>query len=160
MTKSIAVTVAAAGAAAALFGGGAAGAQDGPRTISVISVEQRCRGADNGRRGDSVGGSRRGGCGDLDVCRGNLRDAATRATAGRAHWTRLYLGSTRAGSDCTATVKLRGGTLQAAGVLSHTSTRSTWAISGGTGSYAGARGTIDLRALTPTRTAATITLLP
>jgi hypothetical protein len=152
MTKSIAVTVAAAGAAAALFGGGAAGAQDGPRTISVISVEQSCRGADNGRRGDSVG--------DLDVCRGKLRDAATRATAGRAHWTCLYLGSTRAGSDCTATVKLRGGTLQAAGVLSHTSTRSTWAISGGTGSYAGARGTIDLRALTPTRTAATITLLP
>jgi hypothetical protein len=91
MTKSIAVTVAAAGAAAALFGGGAAGAQDGPRTISVISVEQSCRGADNGRRGDSVG--------DLDVCRGKLRDATT-------------------------------------------------------------RGTIRLRALTPTRTAATIMLLP
>jgi hypothetical protein len=152
LTKSIAVTVVAAGAAAALFGGGAAGAQDGPRTIDLISVEQHCAGADNGRRGDSLG--------DLDACRGKLRDAATGAAAGRAHWTCVYLGSTRAGSDCTAVVKLRGGTLQAAGALSHTSTNSEWAITGGTGSHAGARGTVRLRQLSESRTAATITLLP
>ena len=67
--------------------------------------------------------------------------------------------TTRAGSDCSAVVSPRGGTLQAAGVLSHTSPRSEWAITGGTGRYAGARGTAELRQASPTRTKAVITLL-
>jgi hypothetical protein len=141
----------AAAAAAALAGAGAAGAQDAPQTLELVSVEQRCATADNGRRGDSLG--------DLLACRGRLRDAAGRE-AGRTHWTCTYLGSERAGEDCMATVNLAGGTLQLAGVLSHTSPRSTWAIAGGTGGYAGARGTAELRQLSATRTAATITLLP
>jgi hypothetical protein len=152
VTKPIAAAVATAAAVALLTAGAGANAQNGPRTIDVISVEQHCGGADNGRRGASLG--------DLDACRGRLRDAAGNAAAGRAHWTCLYLGSTRKGSDCTALVRLRGGTLQAAGVLSHTSPRSVWAITGGTGAYAGARGTIQLRQLSAKRTAATITLLP
>ena len=135
-----------------LAGTGAAGAQDGSRTIELTSIEQHCASADNGRRGDSLG--------DLDACRGKLRAARSGAAAGRAHWTCVYLGSEGAGSDCSAVVKLHGGTLQAAGVLSHTSPRSTWAITGGTGTHAGARGTVRLRQLSPTRTAATITLLP
>ena len=110
-----------------------------------------CATADNGRRGESLA--------DLDACRGLLRDAQG-DRAGRAHWTCVYLGSTRAGSDCSSVVTLRGGTLQAAGVLSHTSTRSEWAVTGGTGRYAGARGTVALRQASPTRTRATITLLP
>jgi hypothetical protein len=152
LTKPIAVTVIAAGMAAALFGGGAAGAQGGARTIELISVEQHCATADNGRRGESLG--------DLDACRGKLRDAGIGAPAGRAHWNCVYLGSTRAGSDCSAVVGLRGGTLQTAGVLSHTSVTSNWAITGGTGAYAGARGTVRLTQRSATRTAATITLLP
>lgn len=153
MTKSIAVAAATAAAVAALTAGGAgAGAQAGARTIDLISVEQHCGGADNGRRGPSLG--------DLDACRGHLRDAGSNAVAGRAHWTCVYLGSTRKGSDCSAVVRLRGGTLQAAGVLSHTSASSTWAVTGGTGGYAGARGTVQLRQLSAKRTAATVTLLP
>lgn len=152
MYKPIAVTLVATGLAAALFGGGAAGAQDSARTIELISVEQHCGGADNGRRGDSFG--------DLDACRGVLRDAGSEAAAGRVHWTCLYLGSTRAGSDCTAVIRLRGGVLLAAGPLSHMRPTSAWAITGGTGSYAGARGTVGLRQLSETRTAATIALLP
>ena len=148
-----ATAVAAAGiAVAALAGGGGAAAQDGARTLRLVSVEQRCATADNGRRGE--------GLGDLDACRGVLREADGGARAGRAHWTCVYLGSTSAGSDCTAVVTLPGGTLQAAGALSHTSGASTWAITGGTGSHAGVRGTVRLRQLSATRTAATISLLP
>ena len=152
MRTWIAIAVAVAGAgAAALLGGGPAGAQDGPRVLRLTSVEQHCATADNGRRGESLA--------DLDACRGVLRNADGER-AGRAHWTCVYLGSTRAGSDCSAVVSLRGGTVQAAGVLSHMSRRSTWAITGGTGRYAGARGTAALRQVSPTRTAAVLTLLP
>jgi hypothetical protein len=152
LTKSIAAAVLAASVAALTVAGAGASAQPGAQTIDLISVEQHCGGADNGRRGASLG--------DLDACRGRLRDAASGAAAGRAHWTCLYLGSTRAGSDCTAVVRLRGGTLQAAGVLSHTSPKSVWAITGGTGAYAGARGTVRLRQVSQRRTAATVTLVP
>lgn len=149
----IAVAAAAAtGIAAALAGGGGAEAQDGQRTLRLVSVEQRCATADNGRRGESLG--------DLGACRGALRAADGGAPAGRAHWTCVYLGSTRAGSDCTAVVTLPGGTLQSAGVLSHTSRTSTWAITGGTGEHSGARGSVRLEQLSATRTAATISLLP
>lgn len=82
------------------------------------------------------------------ACRGALR-GSTGGRVGRAHWTCFYLGTERAGSDCSASVSLSGGTLQLAGVLSQTNPRSTWAVTGGTGRYAGARGT-----------AAAITLLP
>ena len=152
MRTWIGIGVAAAGAlAAALAGGGLAGAQEAPQVLRLTSVEQSCATADNGRRGESLA--------DLDACRGSLRNADG-APAGRAHWTCVYLGSTRAGSDCSAVVTLSGGTLQAAGVLSHTSRRSEWAITGGTGRYAGARGTATLRQASPTRTRAVITLLP
>jgi hypothetical protein len=57
-------------------------------------------------------------------------------------------------------VKLSGGTLQAAGWLSHTSVENDWAITGGTGAYAGAHGTVHLRQVSNTRTAVTLTLLP
>jgi hypothetical protein len=157
MKQRIALTVVAAGAAAAVAvaaaGGGGARAQDaGPRTLALVAHEQRCASADSGRRGDSLG--------DLNACRGTLRDARTAAPAGRAHWTCLYLGSERLGDDCSAVVTLRGGTLQAAGTLSHTSERSEWAITGGTGDHAGAGGSVVLEQLSATRTAATITLVP
>ena len=47
-----------------------------------------------------------------------------------------------------------------AGVLSHTSPVSTWAVIGGTGAYASARGTAEVRQLSATRTAVTVVLLP
>lgn len=154
MRKWIALSTRGAAAAAmalALAGGGAAGAQEGPQTIAMTAVEQHCASADNGRRGDSLG--------DILACRGALRDnSGTRA--GRAHWTCVFLGTERAGEDCFATVALNGGTLQLAGVLNHLSPRSTWAVTGGTGTYAGARGSVELRQRSPTRTGVVVTLLP
>ena len=81
---------------AALAGVSAAGAQDSPRTIELVSVEQRCGTADNGRRGDSLG--------DLLACRGSLRG---RTAAGRSRPLDLRVPRRRApGEDCTATVNL------------------------------------------------------
>ena len=154
MSKWIALPSGAAAAAAvalALAGGGSAGAQDAPQTIALTAVEQHCASADNGRRGDSVG--------DILACRGALRDSSG-SRAGRAHWTCVFLGTERAGEDCVGTVALKGGTIQLAGVLNHMSPRSTWAVTGGTGTYAGARGSAALRQLSPTRTGAVLTLLP
>ena len=148
MTKSI-IALAAVTAAVAVATN--AGAQAGSRTIALTVVETHCGDANVGARDESLG--------DLSACRGTLRDHAG-ALAGRIHWTCLYLGTTRRGSDCTAQVKFHGGSLQAAGWLSHTSAENDWAITGGTGTYAGARGTVHLRQIGHTRTATTITLLP
>jgi hypothetical protein len=150
MKRWIGTGLAAGALAAAIGAGGPASAQDGPEVLRLTSVEQHCATADNGRRGESLG--------DLTACRGVLRNE-NGARVGRAHWTCTYLGSTKRGDDCSAVVNLSGGTLQAAGVLNHTSPRSEWAITGGTGRYAGARGTATLRQASPTRTTAVITLL-
>src|SRR4051812_31588939 len=76
MRNLIAVTaMAATGTTAALLAGvGGAGAQESPSTLRLVSVEQRCANADNGRRGESLG--------DLGACKGALRQAAGGARAG------------------------------------------------------------------------------
>jgi hypothetical protein len=133
--------------AAVAAGSGLAGAQTAPRTLKLQAVEQGCAGVDVGKRGDSLG--------DQTFCRATLRGDAS----GRAHWDCTYLGTEPRGEDCTAHAELPGGTLQMAGRLSHTSAASTWAVVGGTGSYAGARGSTEVRQLSATRTAVTISLL-
>jgi hypothetical protein len=133
--------------AAVAAGSGLAGAQTAPKTLKLEAVEQGCGGVDVGKRGDSLG--------DETFCRATLRGDA----AGRAHWDCVYLGTEPRGEDCTAHAELPGGTLQMAGRLSHTSPASTWAVVGGTGAYAGARGTAEVRQLSATRTAVTVVLL-
>jgi hypothetical protein len=128
--------------------GGLASAQGGSRTIAVQAVEQGCGGVDVGKKGDSLG--------DMTFCRAKVRGDS----AGRANWDCIYLGTEPRGEDCTAHAELAGGTLQMAGRLSHTSASSTWAVTGGTGAYAGARGSLEVRQLSATRTAVTFTLLP
>jgi hypothetical protein len=137
--------------AVAAAGGAIAPAAGPPRTLEVVSVEQQCVDVDVGRKGASAG--------DQVVCHGTLRDAASSASAGRVRWTCAYLWSEQAGFDCTGLVSLSGGTLQLAGALSSTSAISDWAVVGGTGAYAGSRGSVRLRQLSARRTAATISLL-
>jgi hypothetical protein len=140
--------VGAAVLAGSAMGGGWAAAQGGGRSIKVEAIEQGCGGVDVGKKGD--------GLGDMTFCRATLRGDS----AGRAHWDCVYLGTEPRGEDCTAHAELAGGTLQMAGRLSHTSASSTWAVTGGTGGYSGARGTAEVRQLSATRTAVTFTLLP
>jgi hypothetical protein len=137
-------------AAAIAATAGLAGAQAAPGQLELVAVEQGCRGVDAGRHGDSLG--------DETYCRATLRQAG--APAGHAHWDCVYLGRESRGEDCTAQAQLAGGTLQMAGVLSHTRARSTWAITGGTGVYAAARGSAAIQQLSATRTAVTIALQP
>jgi hypothetical protein len=137
--------------ALAAAGGTIAPAASPPRTLDVVSVEQQCANVDVGRKGASTG--------DQVVCHGVLHDAASNASAGHVRWTCAYLWSERAGFDCTGQASLAGGTLQLAGALSSTSAVSEWAVVGGTRAYAGVRGTVRLRQLSATRTAATISLL-
>jgi Dirigent-like protein len=140
------------GAVAVVGAGGAIAPAAGPaRTLDVVSVEQQCVNVDVGRKGASTG--------DQVVCHGVLRDAASNASVGHVRWTCAYLWSERAGFDCTGLASLDGGTLQLAGALSSTSAVSEWAVVGGTKAYAGSRGTVRLRQLSATRTAATISLL-
>jgi hypothetical protein len=131
---------------AALALAGHAGAQSAPTQLQLTAVGQGCKNADVGRHGESIG--------DETFCRATLHGTV----AGHVHWDCAYLGTERRGEDCTAHADLAGGTLQMAGVLSHTTTRSTWAVTGGTGVYAGARGTAALRQLSAMRTAVTIAL--
>jgi hypothetical protein len=137
-------------AAAVAATAGHAGAQSPPAQLQLVAAEQGCAGVDVGRHGDSLG--------DETYCRAALRH--TGAMVGHVHWDCIYLGTEARGEDCGAHADLAGGTLEMAGVLSHTSTRSTWAVTGGTGAYAGAHGTAALRQLSATRTAVTIALQP
>ena len=124
-------------------------AQSGrPTTLNLTVSEQRCRPVDDGRRGDSIG--------DRNFCAGLLSGDER----GRVRWTCTYQGSERLGDHCTASVTLRRGTLEAAGPLSHTKPSSTWAVTGGTGDLAGARGVVELTQRSATRVEARVTLLP
>jgi hypothetical protein len=77
---------------------------------------------------------------------------------GARYWC-AFLGSEQAGSERTALARLSGGTLMLARRLSQTSAVSDWAVIGGTGTYAGARGSARLRQTAGTKSAVTITLL-
>jgi hypothetical protein len=151
-TVSIAAMAAvalAAGATAAHSRPQAAGGPGGP--LSLVAVEQDCGGADLPPRDGSPG--------DITMCRGLLRQRASGAAAGSAAWFCPYIGTERAGWLCTAVASLRDGDLELAGRLSHLSARSTWAITGGTGRYADARGTAVLRQIDDKHTAVTIRLI-
>jgi hypothetical protein len=147
-TRLLAAAVAAAAGIAILAA--TSDAQDpagGPATLNLTVSEQRCTPVDDGRRGDSLG--------DRNFCAGTLRGDET----GRVRWTCTYQGTERLGDHCTASVALRRGTLEAAGPLSHTRPQSTWAVIGGTGGLAGARGTVELTQRSATRVEARVTLL-
>lgn len=120
-------------------------------TLSLVAVEQHCGGADLPPRDGSPG--------DINMCRGRLQVAGTKQRAGRAAWFCPYTGAERDGDVCTAVASLHGGDITLAGRLSHTSATSTWAVTGGTGNYAGARGTAVLRPVNAHKTAVTISLL-
>jgi hypothetical protein len=119
--------------------------------LSLVAVEQQCGGGDL----PPIDGSP----GDIDMCHGHLRRPGTDANVGNAAWFCPYIGTERAGSLCTAVASLRDGDIEMAGRLSHLSARSTWAITGGTKSYSGARGTVTVRQIDDTHTAVTIRLI-
>jgi hypothetical protein len=132
----VAVTLAALVLAAA----GALAARGGTATQSlrIVATQHDFSEIDNGKKGMSAG----------DVFVFSERLAAGGKNMGSDHIVCTYTGAWPTATDfCRALFKLPGGTLVAEGA----SARGpfTVAITGGTGSYAGARGTIRA---TPTKT--------
>jgi hypothetical protein len=139
-------------AAGALVAASGSPARQAPQRLALLASDQHCAAVDAGHRRDHLGA--------LTTCAATVRPQAGGAAIGRARWLCTYLGSQSAGDDCVATVRLANGTLRLSGPLSHTSARSTWVVAGGTGSFAGARGTTAIRQIDDDRTAATVDLLP
>ena len=119
-------------------------------TLSLVAIEQQCGGADLPPSDGSPG--------DVTMCRARLQTADKHTRAGVAAWYCPYTGSERFGDVCTAVASLRGGDITLAGRLHHTSATSTWAVTGGTGTHATARGTAQVKQLSDTKTAVTIRL--
>jgi hypothetical protein len=90
---------------------------------------------DNGKKGESVGDS-------FISTAVKLRDPATRAPAGRLD----ILGTiaSRRADFVAITAHVHGGTIQVNGVMRHTTTPHLLPVTGGTGNYANARGTLEL----------------
>jgi hypothetical protein len=121
-----------------------------PTKLSIVAVGQVCGGADLPPADGSPG--------DVLECRARLQTAKGHKSAGRAAWHCGYTGSEAYGDVCTAVASLRHGDLTLAGFLSHKSATSTWSITGGTGAYATARGSVEVKQLSETKTAVTIHL--
>ena len=142
-STSVLLTAAAALAAASITaaarpdaGPAQAGAPTG--TLELLEREGRARFVDH----PPVGGRRRPpSLGDELVITGVDRDPATGARAGRSSMTCTLLGAS--GLDCRGTLVLRDGQIAVQGVAGD-APPATVAVVGGTGRYAGARGTMTV----------------
>jgi len=138
-----------AAAGAALDDSAAAPAVDSPRTIELaVGRSAKDTFVDTGRKGESVG--------DDFISTGvRLRDPATHDRVGRIDLLGT-IASERA-EFITITTRLNDGTIQVSGVMRHHESPVLLAVTGGTGSYANARGTLALNEGTKR---ATFSLLP
>lgn len=130
--KRLILIIATAGTLAALVG--AAGAQS-PTTLELVQLERDTRGGfvDNPPR-------RRESAGDIFTVRGRVRDTAGKAV-GSAQAEFIQTGPRSA--QGSATFSVGGGRIMIAGALAGRGD-DTLAITGGTGSYAGASGTVEV----------------
>src|SRR4051812_8364940 len=120
-----------------------------PQTIELtVGRSAKDTFVDNGKHGESIG--------DVFISTGvKLRDAATRTPAGRLD----ILGTiaSRRADFVAVTAHLHGGTIQENGVMRHPAPAHVLPVTGGTGNYANARGTLVLNESTGR---ATFSLLP
>jgi hypothetical protein len=137
---AVAVVIAAAATAFAADGPKASHA----KTLSLTAIEQQCGGADFPPADGSPG--------DFTMCRARLQ------SGGQAAWHCSYSGVEGFGDVCTAVARLPRGDIELEGRLGHTTAKSTWAVTGGTRAYAGARGTATVRQLSDTKTGVKIRL--
>jgi hypothetical protein len=135
-------------AGGALHDSAAAPAIDSPQTLEFAVGRSKDTFVDVGKKGESVG--------DFFITRGaRLRDPATHERVGRIDLLGT-IASERA-EFVTLTTRLRDGTIQVSGVMRHDESPMLLAVTGGTGSYANARGTLALNASTKR---VTFSLLP
>ena len=125
-----------------------AGGAKHQNTLSLVAIQQQCGGADLPPADGSPG--------DETVCRSRLEKAGSHV--GRVGYVCVYTGTESFGDVCTAVADLPHGSLSFTGRLGHTTAESTWAITGGTGAYATARGSVVVKQLSDTKTAVAIHL--
>jgi hypothetical protein len=133
----------------ALQDSAAAPAAAPPQTIELaVGRSAKDTFVDNGKKGESVGDS-------FISTAVKLRDPATRAPAGRLD----ILGTlaSRRADFVAITAHLNDGTIQVHGVMRHTTSPHVLPVTGGTGNYASAHGTLTLDESTGR---ATFSLLP
>lgn len=133
----------------ALKDSAAAPAAAAPQTIELaVGRPAKDTFVDNGKKGESVGDS-------FISTAVKLRDPATRAPAG----TLDILGTiaSRRADFVAILAHLHDGTIQVNGVMRHTTSPHILPVTGGTGNYANARGTLELDDSTGR---ATFSLLP
>ena len=146
---SVAVLAVLAVGGVALQDSAAAPGAASPETIELaVGRSAKDTIVDNGKKGESIGDS-------FISTAVKLRDADTRAPAGRLD----ILGTiaSRRADFVAITAHLHGSTIQVNGLMRHSTAPHLLAITGGTGSYANARGTLELDESTGR---ATFSLLP
>lgn len=126
----------------------AAGATPRTTTIHLKLPSTKSSYVDLGRKGYSGG--------DYFLSTGRLLDLATGKPAGRLGgvWTIL----SRAADNASFDLGLAHGTLIVNGHIVHAAKQSVLTVTGGTGSYAGAHGTVTFRYLTQTTAALDVRL--
>lgn len=119
-----------------------------PITIETVVGRGTDTSVDNGRKGEGVGDS-------FITTRAKLSDPSTRSKVGSVD----ILGTiaSRSSNFVAITARLRGGTVQVNGVMRHDRTPTVLAVTGGTGDFENARGTLTLNERTQR---ATFKLLP
>jgi hypothetical protein len=121
----------------------ALGAAGGGVTIKFVEVDRTAQ-----DRFVDVSGNRRPDPGDIFFSTSDLyRWAGVKRGARIGHDEVMCTLASRSAGHCMGTFYLPGGTLQAAGYVSFVSSASKVAILGGTGVYAGARGTFVSRSI-------------
>lgn len=144
MQRLTLITVACAAIISAIAFVGTSGAQQlGPptATLELVSLdrETRFRVIDNPPRSDPE----RPSPGDLAIITARLRDSANRR-AGKVYAVFMRLAGRRRFVDqVRGTFRLRGGYIVVEGIVAG-GRRDNLAVTGGTGSYAGARGTLQV----------------
>ena len=119
-----------------------------PITIETVVGRGTDTSVDNGRKGEGVGDS-------FITTRAKISDPSTRSKVGSVD----ILGTiaSRSSNFVAITARLRGGTVQVNGVMRHDRAPTVLAVTGGTGDFENARGTLTLNERTQR---ATFKLLP
>ena len=112
-----------------------AGAGGGPTVITVVERATTDRVIDIGRSGDSTG--------DLLTFANQLFDEANRSRVGRDQGSCIRIAPKRGYWQCTFTSFLEGGSLAVEGPF-YDDRESDFAITGGTGAYSNATGSMHL----------------
>ena len=143
-----ALAIAVAVASAATIAAASPAAAGGATSFTLLLPATTSTYVDLGRKSYSAG--------DFFLSRGPLLDPTTRTRVGRLGGTWTIL--SRQADQAAFNVGLKAGTLFVVGRISHTAPRSILTVTGGTGRFRTARGTVTFRYLSETSASLAVNL--